>query len=181
MSPFLLIVILVVLLLAVLAGSRIRSRAAAARAEIAGELRLQMLQRKPADLDLEVAPGQPFSIVMDVAYPQAVASVVAALSGDASIYLSTGGGFLGGIEHESVREAAKTFVRQAAAHLDQLTKTTSYPYPTPGKVSFYAGTPEGTWFAEAGETELQAGTHPLSPLYAAGHEVIAALRVTTEA
>lgn len=175
------VVILVVLLLVVLVAGVIRRRAAAIRAaDVNGELRLQMLRATPQDLGLEVSPGEPYAIVMDIAYPQAVASLVAALSGDASIYFSTGGGVIGGGQHESVRVAAMSLLREAAKHLAQLaTASDGSSYPAAGTVRFYVSTPEGRRFAEVSEQELQEGQHPLSPLYMAGQNVITALRTVT--
>jgi len=164
------VVILLALLFLIVIGNVIRRRAASGRpGDVARELRLQALRSKSSVL------------VMDIGYADAVASVVAASTGDASIYLSTGGGITGGIQHENVRAAAIAFLQQSAAHLGDFQRTDDYPYPAVGAVRFYAVTPEGVSFAEADERELREGRHSLSALYAAGHEVITALRESAEA
>lgn len=181
MPSAILIAVFVVLLVVVIAASVVRRRAAAARAADAmAGLRLQILQSTPQDLGLTVAPGEPFSIVMDMAYPGAVVSIVSAATGDASIYISNGGGVLGGIEHESVRAAATAFVQEAGRHRDHLRSTSEFPLPAAGLVRFYVGTPEGSLVGEASEQELAEGKSALSPLYAAGQNVITVLRVVTE-
>jgi len=117
---------------------------------------------------------------MDIGYPQAVVSVVAASTGDASIYFSSGGGVIGGVQHENVRAAAVAFVQGAAKHLEQFVRASEYPCPSVAKVRFYVVTPEGVHSAEADEQELEEGKNSLSSLYIAGQDVITELRLVTE-
>ena len=138
---------------------------------------MKFLRMTPQDLNLIVAPEQPYMIVMDIAHPQTVVSVLAALSGDASIYFSTGGGVIGGEGHESVRAAAITWVREATKHLAHFSRASAFIFPRNGNVCFYVGTPEGVFIAEVSEQALQEGSSPLSALYGAGRNVITALRI----
>ena len=125
------------------------------------------------------SPGKPIAIIMDIAYPQAVASVMASAFGDASIYFSTGGGILGGVGHEPAREAATAFVAAATTYLPQFQRVVVYPYPVPGNVRFYVRTPESVYMGEASERALAEGNNPLSSLFNAGQEVITQLRLAT--
>jgi hypothetical protein len=117
---------------------------------------------------------------METDYSQAVATLVSFSTGDASFYLSSGGGVIGGGAHESVRAAAARFVAAATGFLSHLEKTDRYPLPSAGRTRFYVLTTDGIYTAEAGEEELGGGSLPLSPLFSHGHEVITELRKTTE-
>ena len=103
------------------------------------------------------------------------------LSGDASLYYSTGGGVLGGVGHAALQVAAKAFVRVASDFLDQTTQTSDHPLPATGQVYFYLVTPEGWRRAEATYAELMTGQGALAPLFAAGQEVITQFRQIEEA
>jgi hypothetical protein len=180
-SPTFIVIILLLLLIVVVGASLIRRRAAAIRAaDVMQQLRIQALQATPQDLGLTISENEPFTLVMDIGYPQAIASVVAASTGDASIYFSSGGGVIGGVQHESVRAAAIVLLQEAAKHLEQFVRTSEYPYPSVGQVRFYIATPKGVCFAEVGEQELQEGKSSLSSLYIAGQNVITELRLMTE-
>ncbi len=57
-------------------------------------------------------------------------------SGDASMYLSSGGGVMGGGQHQNVYSAAKDFVRLAQTYLDKAARTEKTTLPAPAAVSF---------------------------------------------
>ena len=174
-------VIIALALLLVVIWFAIRSRARRkAATNIMQQLRLHALQATPEALGTVVQPNEPFMVMMDVAYPQAVASVVGFGTGDASIYLSNGGGILGGIEHESVRKSAAALIGEAREHLPELARTSEYPYPSPGHVRFYVSTPEGSYSAEMSESQLQQGKDSLSRLYLAAQNLITQLRLVSE-
>ena len=173
--------ILIFLLTLVVGKNSIRKRAALARAEASQELRMQFLRMTPQDLNLDVAPHQPFFVLMDIKYPPGVVSVAAALSGDVSIYFSGGGGIIGGAGHESVRNAGIQWVREAANHLAEFSLATSFVFPHfIGDVCFFVGTPEGVLVVQEKEATLQTGSIPLAALYARGQDVFTALREVTE-
>ena len=121
-------------------------------------------------------PHQPFAVIMDVADQKGVVSVLATSSGDASLYLSTGGAIIGGGQHESVREAASRLIAEAAKHVATLKPAKNFDYPHKGNVSFFVRTPEGTLTETVPEADLRGQQHPLSPLYTAGQKVITELR-----
>lgn len=164
--------------LIVLLVRRLRPRGAAA-GEVVRGLRLRILQEDWQTLDASAAPNQPLVAMMELGYPTATATIFGTSQGEASLYISTGGGVLGGGGHENVRAAAKAFVRQSAAHLPHLTATSELPYPENGHVRFYVRTPKQVYTAERADAELASGRDPLSPLFMAGHNLIAQLRTVT--
>ena len=92
--------------------------------------------------------------------------------------LSSGGGVIGGHDHESVREA-NAFLLATANQLHQhLVPVPSVPVPETGHAHFYALTD----CAEVGggqEDDLGHGRHVLSPLFHAGHGVLTQLRLVS--
>jgi hypothetical protein len=141
------------------------------------ELRNMILSSEPQAAD--ASDKTPASVIMDDHVGDAIASVMSSTGGDASIYLSSGGGMIGGVGHANVRSAAVAFTKAALEHKTAMVATTSFPYPEPGKVRFYLRTREGVFFAEAPRADLIAGTHPLAALFRAGQEVITQFRAVS--
>ncbi len=163
---------------------RDRRAAPAARATAADpvthDLRRRLLTGTADELGM---PGDadPWGVLMERGFDRGAATLVALATGDASIYLTGGGGVIGGGGHENIRAAARQAVREAASRLDQMSVTTVFPYPGPGRVRFHVLTRHGVVTAEAGESEIQAPQHPLHSLYDASHDVITGLREVSEA
>jgi hypothetical protein len=144
-------------------------------------LRDQMLRLTPAEAGITLQPGERvWMVLMEIGYPEAVATVVALRDGNASVYLSTGGGWIGGSGHETVRQAAQRVNYVADRYLDRMTPTTEFPLPTPGQVLFYARTPDAAYTTFADDAALQLQQHPLFGLYIAGQGVITEFRLIDE-
>lgn len=138
-------------------------------------LRNQALQSSRIELELTPTqtPTTPWGVVMDWGVAEGTATVVAFSDGHASIYLSTGGGFLGGAEsHEAIRTAAKQMVTIAAGYQSRTHLAESYPLPEPGSVNFYLLTDSGIFTATASQEDLSQHRHPMSGLGDAVQEVI---------
>jgi hypothetical protein len=144
------------------------------------KLRQLAFKTTPANLGMTSAldSQEPFGIIMDLSLPKGNATIVAFISGDASFYTSTGGGVIGGIGHENVRNAARKFVTASFKYLDKMATTVAYPLPELGKVRFYVLTPKNIYTYEADERNLHK--NELSPLYAQGHHVLTELLAATK-
>jgi hypothetical protein len=142
-------------------------------------LRDKLLTSSPEVMGLKGkdAEAKVWGVLMEMAFPAGVATLVSVDDGTASIYTSTGGGVLGGY---SARKEAKQFVAEAEKHLAGMKPTKSFPYPEVGRVRFYVLTREGVYSTEADEEELVSGQHALSPLYLAGNEVLAVLHTASD-
>jgi uncharacterized membrane protein len=90
-----------------------RRQTSVSAAEMSQALRARALTANAEELGIESAPGKTFVVVMDLAYAEAVVSLVCTSSGDASLYFSNGGGVVGGGEHQSVRTAATSLLRES--------------------------------------------------------------------
>ncbi len=108
------------------------------------------------------------------------ATIVAFINGAASVYLSSGGGFIGGEKHESVRQAAKRMVTLALQCQPQAKATDIYPLPEQGSVNFYFLTDSGILKAEASVKELRNRLGAFAKLGDAGQDVITQYRLISE-
>jgi hypothetical protein len=126
-------------------------------------LRTRALQTKFVELGVKLADDAtfPYGLVMDMGLPKGTATLVAFSSGDASLYMSTGSGIIGGIGHASVRESARGWVHSVEAHLTAFAPTTTFALPAVGYIRLFVLTSCGTLTAVApieGGQFGQAGT-----------------------
>ena len=144
-------------------------------------LRGQILHAAPDDLGFFASEEHPvWGAVMDMAFPGGVATLVSLEDGTTSLYTSTGGGVIGGGAHESVVEATHAFLDAVAVYAPQFSPIDTDDLPESGHVRFHALCFDGRRGADVEESDLQARTHDLWPLYFSGHQVITALRLATE-
>jgi hypothetical protein len=146
-------------------------------------LRSQTLSVSRAAIGLPPStPTAPAAVLMDVAADDYTFTTVAIPDGTASIYLSTGGGFIGGGQrYESVRSAALGMVKAAESSLGKMKLVTNHPLPAAGNTSFYVVTGAGIYSATASTEEIERGQHPLYGLYAASQNVITQYRLNQSA
>jgi len=136
------------------------------------------LKREKIGLPTPTKPTQPWAALMDWGMGSGTATVVAIADGTASVYLSSGGGSIGGGQsHESIRNAAKKMVTVAAEFQPQMRATNFYPLPRSGEVIFYVLTDAGVFTATASEEELSSHRHPLSKLGDAAQEIVTQYRL----
>lgn len=123
---------------------------------------------------------EPWGVLMETGYETSSVTVVALADGNSSIYLSSGGGFIGGQGHASVRKAAIAMVREAAKHVQAMARTKSFPLPANGRTVFYVLTDSGVFTGAAAERALGERRHDLAPLFHAGQDVITQYRLINE-
>ncbi len=159
-----------------------KSRPASEPADVFAELRRQILTTAPTSIGLSPSVDNPnmWGALMETGYSEAAATLVMLVDGTTSLYLSTGGGIIGGGEHESVAKATQSFIKEAEKYFNGLPQTNSFPLPTVGKVRFYFLTYSGAYTTEVDEEELGNNKARLSPLFFKGHEVISLLRMIEE-
>jgi len=141
-------------------------------------LRGKALNVKAADIRLtpELAV-EPYGIVMDMDIDGRTATFVAFATGEASVYLSTGGGTIGaGQASQDVSVAAKEFVAAAKPYVPAMAKVSEHPLPGVGEITFYVLTPGGVHTATRLERALGEGNEALSPLFYAGHRLMTQIR-----
>jgi hypothetical protein len=115
--------------------------------------------------------SEPWGVVMEIGYPQAIVTTVAFGDGTVSVLRSSGGGFFGGGD-DGVQSAGKGLLRQAQICQPQMAQTGSFPEPDAGHVVFYLRTDSGIYTTSAPESSIGQQTHPLVPLYCAGLRIL---------
>jgi hypothetical protein len=145
-------------------------------------LRAEALSWGPKEIKAPpiVDGGEVLGVLMDIGYDTAVVTVVGLTEGTTSIYASTGAAKIGMGAHASVADASKRWVAVAEG-ADGLTDAASTDVPDEGMVQFTLLTTGEPRSATAEEAALQAGDGPLAALYAAGQDVIGAVRAVDEA
>jgi len=142
-------------------------------------LRNSALKASRAEIGLvhDYSGDLPWGAVMDWGMENGTTTVVAFSDGTASVYLSSGGGSIGGGQsHESTRKAAKDMVTAAVECREKTHATTVCPLPRSGEVFFYLLTDKGVFTASATVKELMSHTHPLSRIGDAAQNVISRYR-----
>src|SRR5215210_1672640 len=117
---------------------------------------------------------------METAYPEATATLFALSDGTTSLYLSSGGGVIGGHAHQEVLQVNAEFVETANQYYQHLKPTDTFPVPSEGNTLFYVLTDSGVLTGAGREDDLGYGRHSLSSLFHAGHRVITQLRIMSE-
>ncbi|TAH64863.1 MAG: hypothetical protein EWM47_11830 [Anaerolineaceae bacterium] len=113
---------------------------------------------------------------MEIGFHETTATLVAYIDGNASLYLSSGGGVIGGFAHESVRNAAVAFVNESQGFMKKGNKVQSYSLPQSGHVIFYLMSKNEVYSRDIEETKLQNYESEFTKLYAYGQNVITELR-----
>ncbi|SMC60709.1 hypothetical protein SAMN04488101_101660 [Pedobacter nyackensis] len=121
-----------------------------------------------------------YGIIMDWGMDGETASTVAYQTGDASMYLSSGGGVIGGGQHQNVNSAAKQFVSLAQTFLGKTTKTETTPLPSTNEVKFYLLTNNGIYAGEEQMKNFENNSSTWLKLFEEGNTVLTELRKTSE-
>ncbi len=144
-------------------------------------LREQLLTRSLLADNPAEHPDDVRCVVMDWGIAGGVATLAAFEDGATSLYLSTGGGIIGGGAHESVRRVAALFREEGSRLKDEFSAVTAFPFPPSGKVQFYQVTDAATLgSALCSANDLASGTHQFSALGNTAQAVISELRDASE-
>jgi hypothetical protein len=151
-------------------------------ADAGRELRAMMLTMSPKKMGVVPTKEFPrvFGLLMDWPITRNTATVFSASDGNASLYTTSTFGVIGGIGHDSVRAAAKAFVRAADRYVDAAAPTTDYPYPAADRVRFYFLTFNGVRFIDTDLASMNTRTSKYLELFALGQAVLTELRLVTE-
>ena len=146
------------------------------------DLRNMALSVTPEQLQITLPTNQTkiYGVVMDWDLGEGIATFISFSTGDASMYLSSGGGLIGGGQHENVSLAAKAFIEKAQQYFDKTTKIDSTPLPDKNCVRFYFMTNKGKFSAQENLKNFDNNSSPWLPLFEEGNKVISELRLTQE-
>jgi len=145
-------------------------------------LRNMAFSATPEQLELSLPTDKTvvYGVIMDWEMGGATATTVSYQTGDASLYLSTGGGVIGGGQHQNVNSAAKQFVSLAQTFLDKTTKAETTALPSPDEVKFYLLTNKGVFVGQEQIKNFENNSSNWLKLFEEGNNVLTQLRLTTE-
>lgn len=150
--------------------------------QMTDELRSMVLSLNPKDIGItkENFSHPVFAIVMETGFPEGSFTLSSVADGSTSLYFSSGGGIIGGGEHENVRKASSYFLSGAQHFYKKAQKVKTFPKPESGKVIFYFITFDGVRSYTALEDDLNNEKDELSDLFFAAQNVITELRKIDE-
>jgi hypothetical protein len=145
------------------------------------ELRNKALKVSPKDLGLSLNENTVvYGVVMDWEMGGAIATTVTYQTGDASLYLSSGGGVIGGGGHKNVNNAAKRFVNLAQTFINVALRTETTPLPEKNSVKFYLLTNKGIYVGQETMNNFENSSSVWLKLFEEGNNVLSELRVISE-
>ncbi|MFT5780615.1 MAG: hypothetical protein ACI837_003578 [Crocinitomicaceae bacterium] len=133
-------------------------------------------------LGIKIPDGQKtvYGVIMDWEMGGAISTTVAYQSGGASMYLSTGGGIIGGGHHKNVRAAVRAFVDLAANALPLANLAEGTPLPEANTIRFYLLTNDGTYVVQESMERFEDNSSPLVWLFDEGNKVLTELRLISD-
>ena len=138
------------------------------------------ITEKELGIELEENKTKIYGVIMDWSIGNGTATLVSFISGDASLYLSSGGGMIGGQSHENVSKASKYFIEKAENYISKGTKTEINPLPNNDEVLFYFLTNKGKFVVKEKMENIENNKSELLDLFEEGNKVISEIRIVTE-
>ena len=142
-------------------------------------LRGMVFAIEPGKEGMPAGPGA-WGGLMDMGMGNGAATLVCLRDGTTSLYVSSGGGILGGEGHEAVVHANAAFLDVLTEHAKALRPDPTTALPAPGRVILRALTHNGPLSFEADEDDLGNNRSPLSPAFHAAHAAISELRLIAQ-
>ncbi len=143
------------------------------------DIRAMALATTPEQLGL-ILPNDRvivYGVIMDWDLSDGTATLATFQTGDASMYLSSGGGVMGGGYHENVKKEAFKFIEKAQAKVSKTVQTQSTPLPEKNSVKFYFLTNKGKFVAQEQMKNFENNSSEWLELFEEGNKVITELRI----
>ena len=145
------------------------------------DLRGQVFSATPEQIGLTNTDDErPYAIVMDMGMEEGTATLVSIIDGNASMYLSSGGGVIGGFGHENCKKAAIDFVNMGQDYFTKMVSVDSFPLPKADNVRFYILTNKGKYSIEEEIAKIENDKSDWGQLFFEGQKVITELRLIAE-
>ena len=146
------------------------------------DLRKLAFSATPEQIGIQIPADQTkiYGVIMDWDVGEGTATLVAFLSGDASLYLSSGGGVIGGSGHDNVKQAAAAFITEAGKYLSETIKTDSTPLPDKDGVKFYFLTNKGKFVGQEEMKNFENNSSQWLDLFEEGNKLITEIRLTAD-
>lgn len=146
-------------------------------------LRRQAFTLTPDQVGIDPSgePAGVWGVVFELGIATGAATVIALADGTTSLYVTGGFGIIGGGAHDAVIAANRRLRGAVADKIDAFRPDAGMEQPATDDVRVRALTVGGRLVADAAQSDLVDGSHPLSDLFFAGHGVITELRQIHEA
>lgn len=142
------------------------------------ELRKMAFSVTPEILELkEFKKDKVFGIISEIEMNEATVTVASFATGDTSIYLSSGGGFIGAGQHEDVRVIVKNFIKNGQIYLEKANKIEEAELPKNGMTNFNFMTSNGIYSIKESTIELESGKSEFSKLFIDLNKIISQIRI----
>ncbi len=146
-----------------------------------GELRNMALTVTAEQLELKnISDDKVYGIVTDMAMDNGTATIVAFLSGDASIYLSSGGGFIGGGTHSDINGKVKLIVDNIHKYKTKAHKITLAALPNQDEINFNFLTQKGLYQIIESKDKIMSEDSEYAELYKEIDKIITLIRLKSE-
>jgi hypothetical protein len=151
----------------------------ASRRIVYEQLRAKALERTRASLHLPPvgSPDAPFGDILEMGVSGGTATLALFAEGSASLYTSSGGGWIGGRGQPSIRDAALQAMEVAAGIPFQPLLMGLPELPGAGEHALYVLTESGLRGSRVPAVEFQRASHPLVPLWMACQDVLTQFRL----
>lgn len=143
------------------------------------DLRNQSFSVTKEQLEL-VDDNKFFGLIMDWELGDATMTLITFRTGDASMYLSSGGGVIGGGQHENVRTAVANYLNSAERYVNSADQVEHSNLPDPNSVNFYFLTTDGRFLTTETMVNFENESSKVYELFNEANNVITELRLTTE-
>lgn len=121
-----------------------------------------------------------YGLIMDWDLGDGIMTLITFRTGDASMYLSSGGGVIGGGQHENVRIAVDNYLNTAERFLNSTEQVDHLNLPTTNSVNFYFLTTNGRFLTTEVIDNFENESSKIYGLFNEANNVITELRMTTE-
>jgi hypothetical protein len=146
------------------------------RRTVAAALREQLFAIKSTDLKTVVASEDTqqrlYGVVIETAFPDVVASLVALLDGSVSLYVSDGSGCIGCGAHRDVQRVAADLLQVAERVLPETIAATEHALPTTNHVRLFLLTDAGWRMTQTTLDLAQRSDTPVGLIYFAGQRLV---------
>lgn len=143
-------------------------------------LREMAFNVKPEDLGLNPSENQLYGVVMDWNMGNGVITLVSFITGDTSLYISSGAGFIGAGQHDDVNQLVQQFVVESSAQLETASLDESRELPTGGEIFFHFLSSTGKAVKRDHIEGMENRTSANLAYFEAANQVISAIRIASE-
>tara|TARA_R110002126_G_scaffold290629_2_gene448047 strand:+ start:742 stop:1320 length:579 start_codon:yes stop_codon:yes gene_type:complete len=144
------------------------------------DMRNMAFTAKAEQIGLEnIADDKVYGLITEMSMNPGTASVISFLTGDTSLYLSSGGGFIGAGQHEKVRKIVAEKIEEFQIYLSKAEKIEEPELPKEGMVNFNFLTKNGIYSLTENTTDLENGKSEFSKLFEGVNEIITQIRLNS--